>query len=750
MRSLGGTAAVLDHHPGDGLENARMDFGKHKGELMVELPDSYLAWISRRRKGRLALWAPLADRVLHERHSSTCSSSRPPGGKVLGCEEGDEVDPIDGFSLGAAVALFGWCPEISASDETSPGKDDAGRTLESDGGDILDSNERREGTDGNQEKKKSSLHHEFNKIFRKPWKNVDQGSTLSRLGKLVVELQRSGNSTARRKPRQKLYRDHDHGNSRAKRMVFSPSSKHHGDQEHHDNAKALDRLAGLVARFDSRGHKSSGCYADFIRWCGDTGAVMDGKFVHGHLASSHRKNEKFLLNLLVEMYGKWRDTLQARAVFDAIKRKNVFSWNTMLQVYVQNDRPRDAIELFRAMDLEGVVAPNKLTFFALIEAFSAMSDDLDDRDRDREIQGDRARAIRALGDRIESSGFGSDPFLATGLVNLYGKSGLVDEAVGALDRMRRGDRDVIAWTTAIAALARNREFPAAIHLFREMALEGARANNLTLLAALDACAGQRDPRSGAVIHAAAVELGFQSNAIVGTSIAHMYAKCGDLDRASAAFAGITVKDSVAWNTIIAAHVENRRPREALDLFESMLEKHSSSFSSSSLSSSLARPNAVTFMAALDACSLAEAPLGHGRSIHARIRGAGLESNVLVANSLVDMYVKCGSLGEARGVFDAIEAPTVASFTAIISGYAYQGDAEEALALFRRMQHEGIVPNHVTFVVVLFVCSHRGLIEEGWRQYGSMATDYGIAPTKEHWDCVLDLFALLKNRGGKNP
>ncbi|EFJ35100.1 hypothetical protein SELMODRAFT_404930 [Selaginella moellendorffii] len=254
-----------------------MDFGKHKGELMVELPDSYLAWISRRRKGRLALWAPLADRVLHERHSSTCSSSRPPGGKVLGCEEGDEVDPIDGFSLGAAVALFGWCPEISASDETSPGKDDAGRTLESDGGDILDSNERREGTDGNQEKKKSSLHHEFNKIFRKPWKNVDQGSTLSRLGKLVVELQRSGNSTARRKPRQKLYRDHDHGNSRAKRMVFSPSSKHHGDQEHHDNAKALDRLAGLVARFDSRGHKSSGCYADFIRWCGDTGAVMDGK-----------------------------------------------------------------------------------------------------------------------------------------------------------------------------------------------------------------------------------------------------------------------------------------------------------------------------------------------------------------------------------------------------------------------------------------------------------------------------------------
>ncbi|EFJ24052.1 hypothetical protein SELMODRAFT_102226 [Selaginella moellendorffii] len=411
-------------------------------------------------------------------------------------------------------------------------------------------------------------------------------------------------------------------------MVFSPSSKDHGDQEHHDNAKALERLAGLVARFDSRGHKSSGCYADFIRWCGDTGAVMDGKFVHGHLASSHRKNEKFLLNLLVEMYGKWRDTLQARAVFDAIKRKNVFSWNTMLQVYVQNDRPRDAIELFRAMDLEGV-----------------------------------------------SSGFGSDPFLATGLVNLYGKSGLVDEAVAALDRMRRGDRDVIAWTTAIAALARNREFPAAIHLFREMALEGARANNLTLLAALDACAGQRDPRSGAVIHAAAVELGFQSNAIVGTSIAHMYAKCGDLDRASAAFAGIAVKDSVAWNTIIAAHVENRRPREALDLFESMLEKHSSSFSST---------------------------------------------------------------------------PTVASFTAIISGYARQGDAEEALALFRRMQHEGIVPNHVTFVVVLFVCSHRGLIEEGWRQYGSMATDYGITPTKEHWDCVLDLFALLKNRGGKDP
>jgi pentatricopeptide repeat protein len=41
----------------------------------------------------------------------------------------------------------------------------------------------------------------------------------------------------------------------------------------------------------------------------------------------------------------------------------------------------------------------------------------------------------------------------------------------------------------------------------------------------------------------------------------------------------------------------------------------------------------------------------GRCIHQQIIESGLESEVSVANSLVDMYAKCGSIEDAWRVFN---------------------------------------------------------------------------------------------------
>ena len=84
----------------------------------------------------------------------------------------------------------------------------------------------------------------------------------------------------------------------------------------------------------------------------------------------------------------------------------------------------------------------------------------------------------------------------------------------------------------------------------------------------------------------------------------------------------------------------------------------------------------------------------------------------MGTALIDMYAKCGSIKDARLVFDQMSEKDVVSWTAMISGYSIHGHGEDALTLFYQMQHAGLKPDHITFTAVLSACSHAGLIVEG--------------------------------------
>jgi pentatricopeptide repeat protein len=89
------------------------------------------------------------------------------------------------------------------------------------------------------------------------------------------------------------------------------------------------------------------------------------------------------------------------------------------------------------------------------------------------------------------------------------------------------------------------------------------------------------------------------------------------------------------------------------------------------------------------------------------------------------------MGTGRDVF---------SWSSLIVGYAQFGYAKEALDLFVRMRSLGIKPNHVTFVGVLTACTRVGHVDERCYYYSIMEPEYGIAPTREHCSCVIDLLA----------
>ncbi|KAJ6846843.1 pentatricopeptide repeat-containing protein-like [Iris pallida] len=133
---------------------------------------------------------------------------------------------------------------------------------------------------------------------------------------------------------------------------------------------------------------------------------------------------------------------------------------------------------------------------------------------------------------------------------------------------------------------------------------------------------------------------------------------------------------------------------------------------SSLLSPRSPPDHFTFPFALrSSAALSDPRLG--RPIHAHsILYACADDDLYVNAALVDMYSKCGHVDTARRVFDRMRQRDLVSWTSMISGYAHNGYAAEALDLFRLMRRSGVEPGRVGLLSALLACAHLGALRKG--------------------------------------
>ena len=103
-----------------------------------------------------------------------------------------------------------------------------------------------------------------------------------------------------------------------------------------------------------------------------------------------------------------------------------------------------------------------------------------------------------------------------------------------------------------------------------------------------------------------------------------------------------------------------------------------------------------------------------------------------------MYGKCGSITEAKLVFDSQNEKDIAIWNAMISTYSAHGMVKDAVALSEQMKLSGTLPNNETFVALLSACTSGGLVEEGWQIFNAMENSYGISASFEHYTCMIGI------------
>ncbi|MCO5586868.1 hypothetical protein L7F22_040813 [Adiantum nelumboides] len=103
-----------------------------------------------------------------------------------------------------------------------------------------------------------------------------------------------------------------------------------------------------------------------------------------------------------------------------------------------------------------------------------------------------------------------------------------------------------------------------------------------------------------------------------------------------------------------------------------------------------------------------------------------------------MYAKCGSLVEAQNLLDEYPNSGIASWGAMIAGYAIHGDYIRASTMFRCMQKQGFVPNKVIYTSMITACSHAGEVNAGCTHFKEMKDEHCIWPDVELYGSMVDL------------
>lgn len=329
-------------------------------------------------------------------------------------------------------------------------------------------------------------------------------------------------------------------------------------------------------------------------------------------------------NAVVTMYAKCGSLDDAVRAFEYSTDKNSITWSAMITGYAQSSDGDKALTLFTEMHFYGI-KPSEYTLVGVLNACS----DIEAACQGRQVHG-----------YLLKLGYDSQMYITTALVDMYAKCGNIEDAQKGFEYLQ--EPDIVLWTSMIGGYVQNGDNESAMGLYCEMQMEGIVPNELTMSSMLKACSSLAALEQGKQIHAQTVKYGFSLEVPIGSALATMYAKCGNLEDGNIVFRRMPTRDVVSWNAMISGLSQNGRGVEALKLFEEMRTEGT-------------KPDFVTFVNVLSACShmgLVEEGWGYFRMM---LDEYGMAPRVDHYACMVDILGRAGRLNEAR---EFIESATI--------------------------------------------------------------------------------------------
>ncbi|CAN8302675.1 unnamed protein product [Cochlearia groenlandica] len=236
---------------------------------------------------------------------------------------------------------------------------------------------------------------------------------------------------------------------------------------------------------------------------------------------------------------------------------------------------------------------------------------------------------------------------------------------------------------------------------------------------LDLSSLSKSPTLARIFHAHLLKAGLLDTTFWANRCLQVYFKSSSVVDALAMFEDISDKNTISWNLCLKGMFENRYINHAQNLFDEMPERDVVSWNTMvsgfascgfrehalrvfmDMQRCIIRPTEFTFsiLASLVSC------VRHGEQVHCNAICSGVSMfNLVVWNSIIDMYRRLGLFGYGLSVFLTMEDRDVISWNTVILCCSDSGDKEAALDWFRVLRETGNRIDEYTVSTVVSICS----------------------------------------------
>lgn len=377
---------------------------------------------------------------------------------------------------------------------------------------------------------------------------------------------------------------------------------------------------------------------------------------------------------------KWYKSIQTQVCLltmrfstSLVLRPKLHGWSSSIKELISKGKWQDGIYHFYEMKHAEVEQTDPSLFPLLFKACSNISC----------VHG---RSLHAC---LIKQGFESLTSIGNALMDFYMKGRFIDSAMTVFDCM--SSKDSVTWNIMIHGHLDRGGLGEGLWWFYKARIAGFEPNTSILVLVIQACRTLGAYCEGQEVHGYVVRTGFQAIHSVQNSLLRMYVDV-DVDRAQRLFDEMSEKDVISWSVMIGGYIQSEEASSGLQLFQKMI------------SGAGIEPDGITAVCVLKGCTNLR-DLIMGRIVHASVVCRGLDSDLFVGNSLIDMYCKCENTDSAFKVFNEMPRKNDVSWNSMLSGFVLNVKYSEALSLIYSMGKEDNEVDEISLVNILQVCKY---------------------------------------------
>ncbi|KAH7864576.1 hypothetical protein Vadar_031172 [Vaccinium darrowii] len=406
-----------------------------------------------------------------------------------------------------------------------------------------------------------------------------------------------------------------------------------------------------------------------------------GKEIHGYITRHGIMSNPIVINGLLDVYRRCANMV--KELFIQMKQgigNDIISWNSMISGYVDNSMFHKALSMYKELLMEGGVQVDSFTLGSAITA----STELDSLRIGKEVHSQAI--VRSLQ---------SNPFVGRAVVEMYSKYKDLNAAQRAFDEIT--EKDIVTWNALILGYAhcnqmesipdilkkmkedgldpniytwngiisghvQNGYYELAMRLFSEMQGSNMRPDIYTVGIILPACSKLATIERGKQVHTHTIRNGYESDVHIGAAVVDMYAKCGNMRHALAAYSRISQPNLISQNAMLTAYALCGHGEEGIDFFLRMLQYGF-------------KPDSITFLSVLSSC-VHVGSVERGREFFNLMVDYNVRPTLKHCTCMVDLLSCAGQIHQAYEVIQEMPMdPDSVIWGALLGGCVMWGNVD---------------------------------------------------------------------------